>query len=145
MKKIYLAIFIQWFCLLSVASAEPVLSYECSGLESFRGRAQLIQDRESRLPGVDETYFGVAYHYRDSDGSLRGLVMMLMGRNQGEDINRICFAWSVGFPVKRSQALSTSISSDDQCSGFTSRNGSLMTLVANGPAGALSCNLKIEG
>ena len=139
-----IAFLAQGVALHSVAFADPQLAYTCTGTSPFEGSLVLTEDEESRVPGVDRTYFGFATKHDPQGGGLAALVMVLLGRNDDEPgVNRICFAW--GLSRKNKFGASTSISGGEDCSGFTSKNGATMTLVGNGSVGGgLACDLKIS-
>ena len=145
MRKVIIALCAQAVLFGSVAVADPVLDYKCTGYRTFSGQVTLDRDPEPRLRGVDNTYFGFASFRPDPSGPTAGLVMMLLGRNRFErDLNRICFAWGLAIGDEIGQSISSSISSDEKCSGYTSKNGALMTIVGNGVAGSLSCEMRIR-
>jgi len=149
MKTILFASVLQLVLLISgtlspaKAFADPLLSYDCTGTAPFSGTVTLAEDAQSQVPGVDHTYFGFASRQHPNSGGLAALVMFLVGRKDAEPgVNRICFAWALG--RKQGPSASSSISGGDDCSGFTSKNGAVMTIVGNGGSNSfVSCNFKI--
>jgi len=132
------------FSFATPAFADPVMSYQCTGFSKFVGSVVLQRDTTPSFGGVDNTYFGFASQHRGS-GGISALVMMTVGRNNNEpDMNRVCFAWILGNGPKAGQAVSASLSSDDACSGYTSKIGVPMSIVGNSAGGVFTCTVKVS-